>query len=147
MRQLSPRLAVTLRPLPTSSSPLWWLCQRCPTDKAPYVKSRWVPCPASPLSASLPLPALCAAAFSLTVLSVFGFVLLLQPVWLSVCLSILWLTAPSGLYYLFGLLCFAWFFKPAVQIRSIWCHLLFSEWITLLLFWLSSRMVCTAWLD
>lgn len=94
-----------LRPLPTSSSSLW--CLRCPCDKPPCVQSRWVPCPVSPLSAC-PCPVCCCSScccccYSPTFLPVFGLVLLLQPVWLSVSLYAGWLHLQDCLASLFAL--------------------------------------------
>lgn len=102
------RLAVTLRPLPTSSSSLWWLCQRCPSDKPLFVKSRWVPCPVSPLWAlagCLSLPCVLPLLFTDPLLCVWLHVAASACLTLSVCPH-RWPSAHSGLCFS-SLVCFA----------------------------------------
>lgn len=90
-----------------------------------------LPCQPSLSQPASPCPVCCCCYSSLTFLSVFGFVLLPKPCLLSVFLYAGWLHHQDDLTFL---VCFAWFFKPDIPVQCIWCHLLFFEWITLLLF-------------
>lgn len=126
-------------PVMTLSKKSLWQASLCKAQVS------FLPC--SALSASLPLPALCAADAHwpsyLCLASCCRFSLSD-----SVCLSVCWLTAPSGVSCRFWFALPDFFFSTFGSSRCIWCHLLSFKWITLLIvFWLYSRMVCTAWLD